>query len=116
MAGIGVLVAWLGYSLAYFGIDQIRGGNNGLLSLMIPGKYTNQPNDSGVSTPGTPIASSNTVNAGNPGNANPISSTSAPKGAPPGTYGVDPNGTIYVKQGGSWIIYTTPNGQRQYAV
>jgi hypothetical protein len=52
MVGVGVFVAWLGYSLFYYGLDQIRGGNNGLLSLMIPGKYSDQPKDSGA-TPDT---------------------------------------------------------------
>jgi hypothetical protein len=49
MLGVGVFVVWVGYSLAFYGIDQIRGGNNGLLSLMIPGKYTNQRTDAGSS-------------------------------------------------------------------
>lgn len=50
MLGVGFFVVWIGYSLGYYGVDQVRGGNNGLLSLMIPGKYTNQPTDKGSST------------------------------------------------------------------
>jgi hypothetical protein len=48
MGGLGVFVVWMGYSLFYYGLDQVRGGNNGFLSLVTPGKYTNQTNDSGV--------------------------------------------------------------------
>lgn len=115
MAGIGILIAWLGYGLGYYGVDQIRGGNNGLMSLLIPGKYSNQPNDSGGaagSGAGGAAVSGLAPNAGNPGSPNIIEPTSAPKGAPPGTYGVDTNGTTYVKKNGSWTVYSAPNGQQ----
>lgn len=45
MGAIGVLVLWAGYALFYFGVDQIRGGNNGLLDLAIPGRYKHLPTD-----------------------------------------------------------------------
>ena len=126
MAGLGVLVAWVGYSLLYYGLDQIRGGNNGLLSLMIPGKYSNQPSDS----PGLPpaetgggVVGASLPNLGSVGNAgagkqsngngtpttalpnivtNPIA---RPKGAPKGNYGVDVNGNVYVWRNGGWQLY-----------
>lgn len=48
MLGVAALVALFGYSVLYYGLDQISGGNNGFWSLVIPGKFTNQPKD----TPG----------------------------------------------------------------
>lgn len=116
MAGIGIFVAWLGYSLAYFGVDQVRGGNNGLLSLMIPGRYSAQPNDSGggAAAPGEPVAGASgapggvaTGGSNLPQPISDVAATGTPKGAPPGTYGVDPNGNIYEKVGGKWYFYRT---------
>ena len=37
LLGIGVM--FMGYSLMYYGITQVRGGNWGLLDLVIPGKF-----------------------------------------------------------------------------
>lgn len=45
MLGLAGLVLLLGYNNLYFGLDQLSGGNNGWFSLLIPGKFTNQPND-----------------------------------------------------------------------
>ena len=47
MAGLGMLFAWLGYSLAYYGFDQITGGNDSIVSLTWPGKYQVVARDSG---------------------------------------------------------------------
>jgi hypothetical protein len=127
VAGLGVLVAWVGYSLFYYGLDQIRGGNNGLLSLMVPGKYTNQPGDSpglpaaetqggGVANTGTGAGTGANLgsvgSSGTPGkdsSGNPLPNiafpTTAPKGAPKGRYGVDVNGNVYVWKNGGWQLY-----------
>lgn len=114
MIGVGVFVAWLGYGVFYFGLDQIRGGNNGFLSLLVPGKYTNQPSDS----PSNPAASGTTGAPGlggvakTPGNPKGVSAwnaTSAPKGAPAGSYRVDQDGNIQVFQNGAWVPYSIAN-------
>jgi hypothetical protein len=47
VAGLGMLFAWLGYSLAYYGFDQITGGNDSIVSLTWPGKYQVVARDSG---------------------------------------------------------------------
>jgi hypothetical protein len=39
MAGIGLGITFVGYSLIYYGVSQIRGGNWGLLDLVIPGRW-----------------------------------------------------------------------------
>ncbi len=36
---LGIGVVFMGYSLMYYGITQVRGGNWGLLDLVIPGKF-----------------------------------------------------------------------------
>lgn len=64
IVGVAGFVAWIGYSLFFYGLDQIRGGNNGFLSLIVPGKYSAQPNDSGGAGGN---ASANTLPAGSTG-------------------------------------------------
>ncbi len=49
MLGLAGLVFLLGYNNLYFGLDQLRGGNNGWFSLLIPGKFTDEPNDNSQS-------------------------------------------------------------------
>ena len=45
---VGLGVVFVSYSVLYYGITQIRGGNWGLLDLMIPGKFDPSiPTDSG---------------------------------------------------------------------
>ena len=39
MAGIGLGITFIGYSLIYYGVSQINGGNWGLLDLVIPGRW-----------------------------------------------------------------------------
>lgn len=36
------------YGVAYYGLDQIRGGNDGFLDLIVPGKYKKVPTDAQV--------------------------------------------------------------------
>ncbi len=44
---LGFGVTFVGYSIFYYGLTQVRGGNWGLLQLMIPGKFdATVPNDS----------------------------------------------------------------------
>lgn len=52
---VGFGVVFLGYSLFYYGITQVRGHNFGLLDLVIPGKYDSGiPSDDGNAVPGGP--------------------------------------------------------------
>jgi hypothetical protein len=56
LLGALVLVTWLGYSVFYYGLDQIQGGNNGFWSLTNPFvQFVLQPKDgaTGGETPGT---------------------------------------------------------------
>lgn len=112
MAGLGVFIAWLGYSVAYFGVDQIRGGNNGLIALMKPGVFTEQQPDggpqpaAGATTGGTGSA---VKTPGNPSGVSVWNATSAPKGAPPGKYRVNQDGTIQKQTAnGGWMTYQLP--------
>jgi hypothetical protein len=61
--GVAALVALFGYSVLYYGLDQIGGGNNGFWSLVIPGKYSNQPKD----TPDKDWSTKGTATTGNGG-------------------------------------------------
>ena len=45
---LGFGIAWLGYTVLFYGVTQVQGGNWGLLDLMIPGKFDPSiPRDSG---------------------------------------------------------------------
>lgn len=39
MAGIGIAVFWLGYSITYYGVTQVRGGNWGFFDLVLPSRW-----------------------------------------------------------------------------
>lgn len=54
MAGIGLAFLWLGYAMAFYGYDQITGGNDPFLSLIVPGRYSVQPRDDAGLTVGSP--------------------------------------------------------------
>lgn len=60
MAGLGILIAWAGYSVMYFGITQVQGGRWGFADLVVPSKWTAAvaatPKDSGA-----PATTSNTT-------------------------------------------------------
>jgi hypothetical protein len=56
VVGIAALFLLISYQNLYFGLDQLQGGNNGYWSLLIPGKFTNQPRDNG--SPGAASAAS----------------------------------------------------------
>lgn len=45
MAGIGILLAWAGYSVFYYGYNTVTGGNESLASLIWPGSYQSVPRD-----------------------------------------------------------------------
>lgn len=115
MLGVGLFVIWVGYSLAYYGVDQVRHGNNGLLDLMIPGRYKNVPADSSAPAPvassaGPPGQGGAVATKGNPSGTAIIFPTARPAGAPAGSYGVDQDGNIYVKKGGTWQVYVSATG------
>jgi hypothetical protein len=120
VAGIGFLVAFFGYSVLYFGLDQLQGGNNGFLSLIVPGKFTEQAGDFAPTPPGTitavtggsPFAGGAVATGGNPGGLSAWSATTPPNGAPPGQYRVNQDGDIEVLKNGQWVLYSTPNGQK----
>lgn len=77
MAGLGVFVLWLGYWIGYWGLDQVRGGNNGFLSLGIPGKYTDQaPDKAPAPAPTAPVKPATLTNPGQG-----ITTTSGPTSA-----------------------------------
>ena len=40
MLVVGLVVTLTGYSLAYYGLTQLQGGNWGLLDLVIPTRWT----------------------------------------------------------------------------
>lgn len=39
MIGLGLGLVFIGYSLTYYGVSQLRGGNWGLLDLVVPGRW-----------------------------------------------------------------------------
>ena len=39
MIGLGLGLVFIGYSLTYYGVTQLRGGNWGLLDLVVPGRW-----------------------------------------------------------------------------
>ena len=74
---IGFGVVWVGYSLAYYGVTQIRGGNWGLFDLVLPGKFNPAaPNDNPGSTtkPGA-------YGANGPPSTAPVNGTAGAQGA-----------------------------------
>jgi hypothetical protein len=83
VAGLGMLFAWLGYSLAYYGFDQITGGNDSIVSLTWPGKYQVVARDSGS---GSGSGSSGSSGSGITGTMVP-SSTSTPSKSSSGSAG-----------------------------
>ena len=40
MIGLGLGLTFIGYSLTYYGLTQLRGGNWGLLDLVVPGRWS----------------------------------------------------------------------------
>jgi hypothetical protein len=47
----GVLI-FAGYQLVVYGLDQVRGGNNGFVDLLWPGRFKTVLPDGIVNTPG----------------------------------------------------------------
>lgn len=37
--GLGLGLVFIGYSLTYYGVSQLRGGNWGLLDLVVPARW-----------------------------------------------------------------------------
>lgn len=77
MAGLGIGIAWLGYSVLYYGVTQVQGGNWGLFDLMLPtrwAKAAGNPRDDGTSAAAKPSGNNNS----------PGSTTSTTKGSTPG--------------------------------
>jgi hypothetical protein len=58
MAGLGIGIAWFGYSVFYYGVTQIQGGNWGLLDLMLPSRWAAAaatPKDDGTTAAAAPV-------------------------------------------------------------
>jgi hypothetical protein len=47
MPSLGIVGAWLGYAFFFYGLNLVKGGNDGFMSLLWPGKYTPKPRDGG---------------------------------------------------------------------
>lgn len=41
MPAVGLAFLFLGYSVTYYGLTQVRGQNYGLLDLVLPGRWVN---------------------------------------------------------------------------
>jgi len=39
---VGLGITFVGYSVAYYGLSQIKGGNWGILDLTVPSRWTPQ--------------------------------------------------------------------------
>ena len=69
MVGLGVGIVWVGYSLVYYGLTQVNGGNWGYLDLVIPSRWTSAkaqvPTDQGTQSP-TATKNTSGVNPGSP--------------------------------------------------
>jgi hypothetical protein len=79
MAGLGILIAWSGYSVLYYGLTQIQGGNWGYLDMVIPSRWTATvaatPKDGGGGTQAQRQAAYNAV----------VAATTGPDTNQPGT-------------------------------
>ena len=47
MAAIGIVLVWAGYSIFYYGLNTVTGGNESLRALIWPGAYRPAPRDGG---------------------------------------------------------------------
>jgi hypothetical protein len=45
VAPVGIVGAWLGYALFFYGLNLVKSGNDGFMSLIWPGKYKPTPRD-----------------------------------------------------------------------
>jgi hypothetical protein len=76
MAGLGIGIAFVGYSVMYYGVTQVQGGNWGLLDLVLPSKWATAaltPRDDGTTLSGKQASTtSKTVGGGGaiPGGSN----------------------------------------------
>jgi hypothetical protein len=55
MIPVGILAAWFGYSVFYYGLDTVTGGNDTFVSLIWPGKYVVTAKDSGAGAAAPPL-------------------------------------------------------------
>lgn len=51
MISVGILAAWFGYAVFYYGLDIVTGGNDTFVSLIWPGKYAVTAKDGGTGAP-----------------------------------------------------------------
>lgn len=57
MIGVGLGISFVGYTLIYYGLTQVRGGNWGLFDLVFPSRWTPQ-------TANTPMDNGSTLSGG----------------------------------------------------
>lgn len=116
MVGIGIVLAWFGYAVLYYGINQITGGNESFASLVVPGRYAPVARDSAPAQTGG--GSQIAPKPSNPGGVAVLQPTTPPKGAKPGCqYAVDQDGHEYVKCAGQgWVPYAAQSGGQPYGV
>lgn len=57
MVGVGLGISFVGYTLIYYGLTQVRGGNWGLFDLVFPSRWTTQ-------TANTPMDNGSTLSGG----------------------------------------------------
>lgn len=88
MAGLGFGIAWIGYSVMYYGITQVQGGNWGFLDLLVPGRWT-------AAVAATPKDAGGGVTAAN--------------SLPAGSNGTVTTSPIATKPGGAAVL--TPTGK-----
>mgnify|MGYP001549732563 FL=1 len=102
MAGIGIVLAWFGYAVSYYGLNTLTGGNESFMSLIWPGRYVPVNRDSPVNTAATAPGAS--------GSANPTPQAAAGAqtyGLAPGQVNTtDPNKPIFIAPSGQPVSGT----------
>ena len=104
MAAVGIFLSWIGYSVFFYGLDTVTGGNDSFVSLAWPGRYTPTARDGA-----NPSSNGANPHAGPPGTVVPPNTSGNPG---PGVaivqpgYGVGPGGRGYGT--GSGVVKTKP--------
>ena len=84
------MFCWLGYALSYYGYARVKGGQDGFIALLWPGRYQGTTWDSGGPPTPTPTAPAQQAAAGatTPAATNPAAGAGGPGTVPyvgPGT-------------------------------
>lgn len=73
MAGAGIFLLLVGYGIFYAGLDWVRGGNDGFLDLIVPGRFTSTAPKDSPAPSSQSLTDSQTKNVVNPAGAAPAS-------------------------------------------